>query len=267
MYWKQLGNEAYFSGNYPRALEMYDKAISIDPTNSIFFSNKAKVLKVLGRLPEALQFAQEAIELDEKNYKGHLISGQVMAEMGKRDGLELVERALVRLRKALTLYSSKAGEDKVGEINIYIYRAKKLHWMMQFEGLKEARKAVARDYRERVEQDTSLSKEEKDLRLQSYMQVNSHAGSFVVPDHLICQITYELMEDPVVTEAGITYEREAIQEHIEKNGCTDPITRKQISGKLYPNHAIKKAVKDFLEKNPWAYEHSEGQSYLDISFS
>jgi hypothetical protein len=43
---------------------MYDKAIEIDPTNSIFFSNKAKVLKVIGNLPEALRYAQEAIELD-----------------------------------------------------------------------------------------------------------------------------------------------------------------------------------------------------------
>lgn len=74
------------------------------------------------------------------------------------------------------------------------------------------------------------------------------------------------MEDPVVTDSGQVYERTAIQQHIQKNGKTDPFTRKPISGALYPCIAVKKAVQDFLEKNPWAYEYSEGESYRDISF-
>jgi hypothetical protein len=30
--------------------------------------------------------------------------------------------------------------------------------------------------------------------------------------------------------------------------------------------AIKKAIEDFLEKNPWAYEFSENENYHDIGF-
>ena len=33
------------------------------------------------------------------------------------------------------------------------------------------------------------------------------------------------MEDPVVTQAGMTYERSVLEEHIKKNGLTDPVTR------------------------------------------
>lgn len=50
------------------------------------------------------------------------------------------------------------------------------------------------------------------------------------------------MEDPVVTDSGQVYERSAIQEHMERNGKTDPFTRKPLSGNLYPCIAIKKAV-------------------------
>lgn len=61
------------------------------------------------------------------------------------------------------------------------------------------------------------------------------------------------MEDPVTTDSGQTYERSAIEEHIEKNGKIDPFTRKPISGVLYPSIALKKAIEDFIDKNPWAY--------------
>lgn len=89
---------------------------------------------------------------------------------------------------------------------------------------------------------------------------------FQIPDYLICNITLDLMEDPVTTQSGQTYERSAIEEHIQRNGKTDPFTRKPISGTLYPSIAIKKAIEDFLEKNPWAYEFSEGQTIEDIQF-
>ena len=54
------------------------------------------------------------------------------------------------------------------------------------------------------------------------------------------------MEDPVTTESGQTYERIAIEEHIQRNGKTDPFTRKPISGTFYPSISIKKAIEDFL---------------------
>ena len=50
------------------------------------------------------------------------------------------------------------------------------------------------------------------------------------------------MEDPVITDSGLAYERSAIQEHIDKNGKTDPCTRKPISGVLYPAVPIKRAI-------------------------
>ena len=34
---------------------------------------------------------------------------------------------------------------------------------------------------------------------------------FQIPDYLICNITLDLMEDPVTTESGQAYERTAIE--------------------------------------------------------
>ena len=58
----------------------------------------------MGRLEEALKDAQEAVEIDVENIKGHLLCGQILAEIGKnsRDSRK-IQSAINRLKKALTL--------------------------------------------------------------------------------------------------------------------------------------------------------------------
>ncbi len=43
----------------------------------------------------------------------------------------------------------------------------------------------------------------------------------------------------MVNETGITYEKDALLRHIEIKGKIDPTTKQKISGKLFPNFAIK----------------------------
>lgn len=77
-----------------------------------------------------------------------------------------------------------------------------------------------------------------------------------VPEHFLCKITFEIMEDPVITPNGISYERKAIMEHFKKNGWTDPISRESLDPKsLYPNIGLRDAVKEFLSENEWAYDY------------
>ncbi|CAH8361981.1 unnamed protein product [Eruca vesicaria subsp. sativa] len=49
-----------------------------------------------------------------------------------------------------------------------------------------------------------------------------------VPDYLCCKITLEIFRYPVISPSGVTYERAAILEHINKVGKFDPITRESI---------------------------------------
>ena len=39
-----------------------------------------------------------------------------------------------------------------------------------------------------------------------------------IPNALICKITLDLFSDPVVTETGITYEKDALLRHIKTKG-------------------------------------------------
>ncbi|CAF2892778.1 unnamed protein product [Rotaria sp. Silwood2] len=70
---------------------------------------------------------------------------------------------------------------------------------------------------------------------------------------LLCPLTMALFRDPVLAQDGHTYEREAIEDWIRKNG-TSPKTNQQLSLEhLYPNHLVKNLVGTFetslIEKN------------------
>mmetsp|Transcript_33256 Transcript_33256/g.30198 ORF Transcript_33256/g.30198 Transcript_33256/m.30198 type:complete len:92 (-) Transcript_33256:136-411(-) len=88
-----------------------------------------------------------------------------------------------------------------------------------------------------------------------------------IPDYFCCKITMELMEEPVTTQAGLTYEKSALDDHLNRNGNTDPVTREPINPEaVVPNHNLKQAIDVFLHTNPWAFEFMPGETYKDIKF-
>lgn len=86
-----------------------------------------------------------------------------------------------------------------------------------------------------------------------------------VPDYLLCRISDELMENPVILESGFTYEKREILRHFQYNGNIDPLTREEVDPRvLIPNKNIKQAIQDFLASNPWAFEYIPGQTTADM---
>ena len=71
------------------------------------------------------------------------------------------------------------------------------------------------------------------------------------PDHLLCPITHVMFRDPVVLlGSGNTYEREAIERHLESSDI-DPRSNVKIQSKqLVTNRAIRHAVGAWLDENP-----------------
>jgi len=70
-----------------------------------------------------------------------------------------------------------------------------------------------------------------------------------IPPTFICPITQEVMFDPVFTEDGNTYEREAITEWLDA-ADTSPLTNEKLDSKsLTPNLAIRKMIADFVSSN------------------
>lgn len=67
-------------------------------------------------------------------------------------------------------------------------------------------------------------------------------------DILVCPISLQLFQDPVVADDGHTYEREAITKWILLNG-TSPLTRQPLTlDTLRPNFILKKVIEQFETK-------------------
>jgi len=73
---KEEGNKAFRSGKYEEALELYSKALEIDPcnksTNSKLYCNRATVNSKLQKLEDAIKDCNSAIELDASYLKAYL---------------------------------------------------------------------------------------------------------------------------------------------------------------------------------------------------
>lgn len=74
-----------------------------------------------------------------------------------------------------------------------------------------------------------------------------------LPEYLVCPITCDIMNDPVAlgTDAGHSYEREAIERHLSTSPYTDPMTGIFHAQPLryFPNRALKDAVEAWRRKN------------------
>lgn len=71
-----------------------------------------------------------------------------------------------------------------------------------------------------------------------------------VPDHFVCPISLEIMQDPVICSDGNTYERREIARWLT-NHDTSPKTNMILANKvLIPNHAIKSGIARFLSAIP-----------------
>jgi hypothetical protein len=66
-----------------------------------------------------------------------------------------------------------------------------------------------------------------------------------IPDAFLCPITLEIMTDPVVDNAGHSYEREAIMACLAKK-AESPITRNPLTAdQLSPNYALRDLIQQF----------------------
>lgn len=72
-----------------------------------------------------------------------------------------------------------------------------------------------------------------------------------VPDHLKCSISWEPLLDPVVTPAGLTYEKAVLLDHLRRGNNFEPTTREPLRAEqLYPNKGVRDAVDIYAEEHP-----------------
>lgn len=74
---KAKGNTFMSAKNYTEAIDAYTKAIDLDPTNVVFYSNRAAAHASLDNYTDAIIDAQEAIKLDPKFVRAYHRLGSV----------------------------------------------------------------------------------------------------------------------------------------------------------------------------------------------
>lgn len=78
---KNLGNEEYGRGNYDTAIDLYTKAIEMDDTNPIFFSNRAQAHLTLGNFEQAIEDCDSALKIDQQFIKAYFRKALAVNQM------------------------------------------------------------------------------------------------------------------------------------------------------------------------------------------
>jgi tetratricopeptide (TPR) repeat protein len=80
--YKEKGNEEFKKGNYEAAIENYTYATEMDPTNHIFFTNRAAAYAHMKRWDKSLRDAEKSVQLNPRWDKGHWRIGNAKMALG-----------------------------------------------------------------------------------------------------------------------------------------------------------------------------------------
>lgn len=272
---KDEGNKLFSRRKYDDAIGCYTKAIIKNPAKPTYFTNRALCHLKLKRWDQACQDCRKALDLDQTLVKGHFFLGQSLLE------LECYDEAIKHLQRACDLAKEQRrnfGDDIASQLRL----ARKKRFTVQEEKriCKEIElqtyinRLINDDMQNRIAKlklDESLNEEAVEEQSSSIVQecennitelnnmfakIDDNRRKRDVPDFLCGKISFEILQDPVITPSGITYERKDIEEHLQRVGHFDPVTRVQLTqDQLIPNFSMKEVVDAFLQENEWALDY------------
>ncbi|XP_054744054.1 E3 ubiquitin-protein ligase CHIP isoform X1 [Anastrepha obliqua] len=271
---KEQGNQLFVLRKYDDAVSCYTKAIMKNPNNATYFTNRALCYLKLKRWELSCQDCRRALDLDTNLLKAHFFLGQCLIEM------EFYDEAIKHLQRAFDL--SKEQKQNFGDdITSQLRLARKKRWSLLEEKRIcqeiELQTYVNRLLKEdmdrhlaRLKLDENINEHElKEKQQEIEQQCDDHIKELNnifakvddrrrkrdVPDYLCGKISFEILTDPVITPSGITYERKDIEEHLQRVGHFDPVTRVKLTqDQLIPNFSMKEVVDSFIAENEWALD-------------
>lgn len=271
---KEQGNRLYSLRKYEDAINCYSKAIIKNPDVAHYFTNRALCYLKLIRWENACTDCRRALDIDPNIVKGHFFLGQALFEMGSLD------EAIKHLQRALDL----AKEQKLNfgdDIAAQLRAARKKRFSIQEERriLQEIELQTYLNRLIKEDKDHQINKlrmaeVEEECRKEKIMDIESKCDAYMnelnslfqkvddrrrkreVPDYLCGKISFEILQEPVITPSGITYDKKDLEEHLQRVGHFDPVTRVKLTqDQLIPNFAMKEVVDAFLAENEWALEY------------
>ncbi|CAG8525898.1 18364_t:CDS:10, partial [Racocetra fulgida] len=81
--YKTLGNQAFSAKEYEKAIECFSKAIELDPSNHVLYSNRSASYSSLKKYDKALEDANKTVELKSDWVKGYSRKGAALHGLGK----------------------------------------------------------------------------------------------------------------------------------------------------------------------------------------
>ncbi|XP_064382317.1 E3 ubiquitin-protein ligase CHIP-like [Halichondria panicea] len=256
----------YFQeGCYSQALEIYTENVAVKP-DAVLHSNQALCNLRLGNWDDVIDSCDKAIKLDSCSIKAYFLKGQALIELGKFDP------GVICLKTAHTLARDQRrnfGDDITSAIRLAKRKRwaclEKKHCEMQstVDGLisdllYEHQKKLLREIRDNPANISTVKSEYEILQVDIknvFLRFDAEQGR-EVPDFFCGKISFDIMMDPVVTPSGITYNRRDIEDHLQRVGNFDPITRQELKcEQLIPNLALKEAIDSFISRNEWVEDY------------
>ncbi|KAL0134853.1 hypothetical protein PUN28_001558 [Cardiocondyla obscurior] len=279
---KEQGNRLFDLHKYEDAASCYTKAIMKNPGQALYYTNRALCHLKLKRWESVCKDCRWALDIDPCLMKGHFFLGLALLE------LELFDEAVKYLQRAVDL----AKEQKLNygdDITSVLRLAKKRRFQIREEQritqdielqtylnqliVDDAKRNLAALQEQETTKDSDTEtnsaefarrkeeiEEKRDTcisRLNDlFAKVDERRRKREVPDYLCGKISFEILQEPVITPSGITYERKDIEEHLQRVGHFDPVTRVRLTqDQLIPNLAMKEVVDTFLQENEWALHY------------
>ncbi|XP_011494322.1 PREDICTED: E3 ubiquitin-protein ligase CHIP [Ceratosolen solmsi marchali] len=286
---KEQGNRLFSLHKYEDAANCYTKAIIKNPNQAPYFTNRALVYLKLKRWESSCQDCRRALDLDPCFIKGHFFLGLAL------QGLELFDEAIKHFQRAVDLAKEQKlnyGDDITSvlrqarkkrfqikeeqrinqeiELQSYLNRLIVLDAEKSLSQLEEKQCQGEDENNEYRDEDSMSESKLASIRLEIeerrdtsisrlnelFAKVDDNRRKREVPDYLCGKISFEILQEPVITPSGITYERKDIEEHLQRVGHFDPVTRVRLTqDQLIPNLAMKEVVDVFLQENEWALDY------------
>ena len=95
---KTFGNEMFSRGKLGAAIEAYSEAITFDPNQSVYYTNRAMCFRKKADWDAVIADCETALLLEDTSIKGHYLLGVALDAVGSD-----YAAAVVHLRRALEL--------------------------------------------------------------------------------------------------------------------------------------------------------------------
>lgn len=109
---KNLGNEEFKNGNFPKAIEHYTYATELDPKNPVYFTNRSMCYFKMQEWAKSLRDAEKSIALNSSWVKGYYRAGMAHIELAQlTEALKNLEKA-AELEPGTPAYKQAADDCK-----------------------------------------------------------------------------------------------------------------------------------------------------------